>query len=899
LTGDLGRKSANGYIEHLGRKDTQVKIRGYRVECYEIELALLQNPGVAQAFVTHLEDARSETYLVAYVVPHKGVKLTVTEIRAGLSAHVPEYMVPQAFVFLDTLPLTPTGKIDRRALPEPVAARPPLDVAYATPKGPVEESVARVCSQILGITVIGVHDNLFDAGGDSLSAMQIVASVMKTFRVNVPLKRFYDSPTIAGLSAIIATSRGSTEPCEDTLSWQDLQEGHLPLSYFQERLWFMEQWEPGKPTYNICQAYRLEGPLNVQALEASLNVVVNRHETLRTSFGADEGQPSQIIAPALRLPLPIADLRTAPEAGKNTTSLDLAQEEARRPFDLTQSPLLRALLVQLADEEHLLILTIHQMVCDGWSMRILMSEFSASYEAICRGGSSSFQTLFAQYSDFAIWQRQLLNQEWLQSQIGFWQEMLKGSLPVLALPTDYPRPPVESFRGSRVLFALPESLTRSLNELARQEGVTPFMTLMAAFKTLLYRYSGQEDSIVGFPVSNRHWGEATSLIGFFVNTLVARTFISGELTFRDFLYRVRDMCHAAYANQDLPFEKLVEVLRPSRDLGRNAIVQAMFTFQNMPLTYTAPPLLRSTPISIDNGTSKVDLTLSLAERDSQLAGFFEYNTDLFDRDRIERMAGHFQTLLNGIVADPDQRISHLPILDDAERHRLLIEWNNTEADYPRDNCVHELIEGQAKRTPDAIAITFHRQQLTYRELNARANQLAHYLQELGVGPEKLVGICAERSLDMVIGLLGILKAGGAYLPLDPSYPKERLAFMLEDAQVSVVLTQESLIEDGGWKMEDGHPRSSVLGPQWVCLDRDWEKIAQQSEENPEQGATSQNLAYVIYTSGSTGRPKGIQISHRSVVNCLHAMAQRLGFTNRDVLLAVTTISFDISGLELY
>jgi amino acid adenylation domain-containing protein len=916
-TGDLGRKSANGCIEHLGRKDTQVKIRGYRVECYEIELALLQNPGVAQAFVTHREDARSETYLVAYVVPDRGVKLKVTEMRAGLSAHVPEYMVPKAFVFLDTLPLTPTGKIDRRALPEPVVARPPLDVPYAAPRGPVEESVAQLCSQILGITVIGIHDNLFDLGGDSLAAMQIMARVMKTFRVDVPLKRFYESPTIAGLSDIIATSNGSTEASGDTASWLDLDLGHPPLSYSQERLWFMEQLEPATLAYNLCQAYRLEGPLNVKALEESLNVVVNRHEILRTSFDADEGQPCQIISPALHLALPIADLRTAPEAERNSTSLRLAHEEAQRPFDLTQSPLLRSLLVKLADEEHLLTLTIHQMVCDGWSTRILMSEFWTSYEALCRAESPSLPTLFAQYSDFTIWQRQLLNQEWLQPQIAFWQETLKGSLPVLALPTDYPRPAVESFRGSRVLFVLPESLTKSLNELARQEGVTLFMTLLAAFKTLLYRYSGQEDSIVGFPVANRHWGEAAGLIGFFVNTLVARTFISGQLTFRECLFRVRDMCHAAYANQDLPFEKLVEVLRPSRDLSRNPIVQAMFTFQNMPLTYSVPPLLSSTPISIDNGTSKVDLTLSLTERDSQLAGFFEYSTDLFNHDRIERMAGHFQTLLNGIVADPDQRISHLPILNDAERDQLLSEWNNTETYYPREKCLHELIEDQAERIPDAIAITFVRQQLTYRELNARANQLARYLQELGVGPEKLVGICAERSLDMVIGLLGILKAGGAYVPLDPSYPRERLGFMLRDAQVSVLITQAMLVEDRGWRpvlspstklridsaegMEDSEPQSSVFGPPMkiVCLDKDWEKIAQQSEGNLEKGATSQNLAYVFYTSGSTGNPKGVEVSHRSVVNCLHSMAQRLEFTDQDVLLAVTTISFDIAALELF
>jgi amino acid adenylation domain-containing protein len=891
-TGDLGRKSADGCLEYLGRKDARVKIRGYRVECYEIELALLQIPAVDQAFVTHRQDTGDETHLIAYVVCAKGTTLTVRELRADLVTRLPEYMVPTAFVFIDTLPLTATGKLDRRVLPEPSTVRPPLDVPFVTPRDSIEQSVAELCSQILRVSSIGVHDNLFDLGGNSLMAMQIIARVMKTFRVNVPLKHFYESPTIAALSGMIVTSRGSAGTSENTEISADPREGHLPLSYFQERLWFMEQWEPGKPTYNISQAYHLAGPVNVLAMEESLNTVVDRHDILRTSFGPVEDQPSQIIASVLRLPLPIIDLRTVPEAAKNTTSLHLAQDEVRRPFDLAQSPLLRALLVQLADEEFLLLLTVHQMVCDGWSIRILLSEFWTSYEAICRDKSPSLPTLFAQYSDFAIWQRQLLNDEWFQPQIAFWQETLKGGLPVLALSTDYPRPAVESFRGSRSLFALPESLTKSLKELARQEEVTLFMTLMAAFKTLLYRYTGQQDSIVGFPIANRHWGEAAGLIGFFVNTLVARTFISGELTFKEFLYSVRDVCHAAYAHQDLPFEKLVEVLQPLRDLSRNPIYQAMFTFQNMPLINSVPPELRSSPISIDNGTSKVDLTLSLAERDSRLTGFFEYSTDLFNRARIERMAGHFQTLLETIVANPDQPVGTLPILTDAERRQILVEWNDTGADYPKDKCIQQLFEEQVKRTPDAIALEFEDKQITYRELNHRTNQLAHYLISLGIGREKLVGICVERSMEMVIGLLAILKAAGAYVPLDPAYPRERLRFMLEDANISVLVTQENLLE----RIQHAGLSTQHLD---VCFDRDAPNIEKQSRENPSTKIRSHNLAYIIYTSGSTGNPKGVQIEHRSVVNCLTSIAEQIELKPQDAWLAVTTISFDIATLELF
>jgi hypothetical protein len=424
----------------------------------------------------------------------------------------------------------------------------------------------------------------------------------------------------------------------------------------------MEQLEPVKPTYNLCQAHRIEGPLNVCALEESVNLVVARHEILRTSFDAVNGQPFQIVTPALRVPLPIVDLSATPVDERNLASLELAREEAQRAFDLSHTPLVRTLLVKMADEEHLLVLTMHQMICDGWSARILLSEFWILYEAFQRSVSPSLPTLLAQYSDFAIWQRRLLDEQWLQPQVKFWKETLKGSLPILSLPTDYPRPAVESFRGSKVSFSLSDSITKSLKELARQQGATLFMTLTASFKTLLYRYSGQEDSVVGFPVADRHWGEAIGLIGLFVNTLIARTFISGEFTFTELLYRVRDVCEAAYAHQDLPFEKLVEVLRPTRDLSRSPIAQAMFTFQNMPSGHWVPPELRSTLISIDNGTSKVDLTLSLAEGENRLIGYFEYSTDLFNRDTIERMVGHFNTLLEAVVADPEQPISTLPIL---------------------------------------------------------------------------------------------------------------------------------------------------------------------------------------------------------------------------------------------
>ena len=901
LTGDLGQKSADNCLQHLGRKDAQVKIRGFRVECSEIELLLLQKPGVDQVCVTHLEDTRGETYLVAYIVPNKGTTLTVSEMKADLSARLPEYMVPRAFMFLDTLPLTPTGKINHRALPAPPTTRPSLDVPFVAPRGPVEESVAKLWSELLGIGAIGAHDSLFDLGGNSLSAMQIMAQVMKTFRVNVPLNRFYEAPTIAGLSAIMTTIHGATEIAQDSRSLRDLVNHRLPLSYFQERLWFMEQWEPGKATYNLSLAYGLKGGVNVGAIEESINAVIERHEILRTSFVAENDQLCQFVAPILRLSLATIDLRTTPEVERNEASLHLAQEDARRPFDLAHGPLLRALLIQLDNEECLLVFTVHQIVCDGWSMRILLSEFWQCYEAISQNRSPSLPNVSVQYADFAFWQRQLLSEEWIESQLSYWKERLCGTLPLLSLPLDSPRPALQSYRGSRIPIELSESLTAALNELSRQEGVTLFVTLMAAINTLLYRYTGQEDIIVGFPIADRNWGAASGSIGFFVNTLVARTDLLGEPTFRELLLRVRDVCVGAYAHQDLPFEKLVQELRLNRDLSRNPLFQVMFTFQNMPLAYPVVPELCSTPISIDNGTSKLDLTLSLAERERQLIGFFEYCTDLFDHTTIERMADHFRTLLECITANRNHSIAKLAFLTEIERHQLLVEWNDTKSDYSNGSCIHELFESQVEKTPDAIAVEYDEDKLTYREINGRANQLAHYLRRLGVGRESLVGICLERSVEMIIGVLGILKAGGAYLPLDPAYPTERLRFMLGDAGVSVLLTVEEL-ESRGWMpvlrkaegAENGDPQMKV-----VCLDRDGRTIRGESKDNPSLETSADGIAYVIYTSGSTGTPKGVLGLHRGAVNRFAWMWRTYPFGPNEKCCAKTSLSFVDSVWEIF
>jgi amino acid adenylation domain-containing protein len=682
------------------------------------------------------------------------------------------------------------------------------------------------------------------------------------------------------------------------------------LSFAQERFWFLEQFQPNHSVYNSCKAERLVGRLNLTALEESLSAIVCRHEVLRTLLAAIDGRPIPQIVPNLTLALPLLDLRGMPEAEREAEALRIVTEESKIPFDLSRDPVIRAKVLRLKEEEHVLLLVLHQIVFDSWSVGIFFSELWTFYIAYVAGKQPTLKELPIQYPDFAAWQRQLLQGEVLASHLSYWKEQLGNTLPVLDLPADRRRPPLQTHHGARRYIVLPKFLTEALKALSRWEGATLFMTLLAAFMTLLYRYTDQKKIVVGCPISNRNLPEIENLIGSFVNTLVLCTDLSGNPTFREVLSRVRDVCLSAYAHQDLPFEKLVEELQPRRDLGRSPLFQTMFAFQNAPSPRLSLSDLKSESLEVDAGISKFDLTLSLVDREQQLIGYVEYSTDLFNHSTIERLMGHFETLLEGIIANPDQPISSLPLLTEAERDQLLVGWNNTGSDYPNDSCIHGLFEAQVERTPDTVAVQFKGKQLTFRELNNRANQLAHYLQRLGIGPENLVGICVEPSLEMVVGLLGILKAGGAYMPLDPLYPRERLTFMLEDAQVSVLLTQGSLIEDGRLKpvlseaegIEDSEvPPFSILDPQikMICLDRDREKIAQQSERNPDKGPTPQNLVYVIYTSGSTGQPKGVQISHRSVINCLHSIRAQIGLTEKDVLLAVTTISFDIAALENY
>lgn len=661
----------------------------------------------------------------------------------------------------------------------------------------------------------------------------------------------------------------------------------LPLSFAQQRLWFLAQLGANS-VYNEPLAFSLTGSLNVVALEQSLNEIVRRHEVLRTSFKVSEGQPIQVINPAQPFKLPTVDLHELPKTKCETEVLRLAAQEAGLLFDLTKDRLLRVKLLKLGEAKHVVFLTTHHIVHDLWSRGILFRELVILYKSFSRENLSPLPELPLQYADFAVWQRQWLQGEVLEAQLAYWKQQLKGAPALLELPTDRPRPAVQTNQGASQVLVLSESLTEALKALSRQENATLFMLLLAAFKTLLYRYTGQDDIVVGTTISGRNRAEIEELVGFFVNTLVMRTDISGNPSFREILGKVREVALGAYANQDLPFEQLVEKLQPERNLSHTPLFQVMFQLQNTPTPTLELPELTFNILKFNGETTKFDLALAMIESEEGLRANLTYNVDLFDGPTIARMLRHFQTLLEGIVVDPNQHLSNLPLLTEAEKHQLLVGWNATQTDYPKKHCIHELFEAQVERSPNAIAVVFEEQQLSYQELNVRANQLAHYLQRLGVGPEKLVGVCLERSLEMVISLLAILKAGGAYVPIDPTYPQERIALIMQDAQLKVLLTQQYLIE---------HLPKQV--PTAISLDTNWETIAQESSRNPVSNCKVNNLAYIIYTSGSTGQPKGVLVEHANVVRLLAATQSWYNFSQQDVWTLFHSIAFDFSVWEIW
>jgi amino acid adenylation domain-containing protein len=1233
-SGDMARRLSNGDIEYLGRLDQQVKIRGFRIELGEIEAMLAQYPAIHDLAVVAREDLQGNKSLIAYLVINPQASApSVDALRSFLSEKLPEYMIPASFVTLDRLPLTAHGKLDVKALPNAGQIRPDLDRNYIAPRDGMESHLARMWQEILGIDTIGINDDFFSLGGDSIKGAVFINKLQETLKEIIHVVIIFQAPTIAQLaiylnqnypeavekiwgveptseatdstpseridaakvelirqiirplpprrltspqnrtrnpSAVFILSpprSGSTlfrvmlaghpqlfaPPELELLSFNTLQERKvafsgpnsfwlegtlralmeikncdaiqarslmeafeerllstqefyrqvqewlgerrlvdktpsyaldqsilrkaetefedafyihllrhplgmirsfeeakldqiffryehpfsrrelaeliwlvsqqnilgflsdvpgerqhrvkfedlvskprevleevcgflrldfhpdmlqpyqekqkrmtdglhsesrmlgdvkfhehsgieaeaaarwkeyysedflgeitwelaqaldysrepverkrrdsglhhlkgikhfqdtkraLPLSFAQQRLWFLDQLDPGSSAYNLPAAVRLRGGLDAEALRASFNEVLKRHEVLRTNFQMIGGRVVQVLSPYKPLSLQVTDLSGLFEPAREEEARRLATLEAQRPFNLSNGPMLRVSLLRLSQSEHVLLLTMHHIAADGWSMGILISEVASLYEAFTHGQPLPLKELPVQYSDYALWQCEWLQGEILDQQIAYWKEQLAGAPAVLDLPSDHPRPPVQTFSGAHQVFELPAALRDHLKELSRREGVTLFMTLLASFQALLYRYTAQDDICVGTPVAGRNRPEIEKLIGFFINTLVLRGDLSGNPRFNELLNRIQKICLGAFAHQDLPFEKLVEELRPERAVSHTPLFQVMFALQSAGLSEIKLGNLALSTVEFEQGTAKFDLTLSVEETEQGLKAVFEYNTDLFEAMTITRMVGHWHTMLEGIAAHPERRLSELPLLTEVEKRQVLFEWNDTEAAYPADVCFHHLFETQAQRNPDAVALTFEDEQLSYGELNRWANQVGHYLRSSGIGPETLVGLCLEPSFEMIASLLGVLKVGAAFLPLNPNYPPERLAFMLEDAQVSVILTQERLLK-----------LLTPLRVRAICVDNEREIFESACGDDLPGDAMADNLAYVIYTSGSTGRPKGTLLAHRGLCN-LATQADVFKISAGSRLLQFASLSFDASVCEI-
>lgn len=887
-TGDLVRYLPGGIIEYLGRNDAQIKIRGFRIELGEIETVLDRHPGVRECAVLAREDVPGNKRLVAYVVVEQEWLVSSEDLQHFVKETLPDYMVPAAFVFLEALPLSPNGKLDHRALPAPDAGRPLQEVPFVAPRDLIEEMLTDIWSDVLGVERVGIHDDFFVLGGHSLLATQVISRIRTTFEVALPLRTLFEVPTVADLVRHIKATQQGTQALSMPPLLPASRAEYLPLSFTQQRLWFFDQLEPSNPVYNISGAVRLQGVLQIKAVEQSIHEVVRRHEILRTTFVTVDGRPLQVIAPALTVPLPIVDLQALSGEEQDAEVLRLITEEMQRPFDLSRGPLLRVNLLKLAEEEYILMLSVHHIVSDGWSTSVFVRELTALYAACVNGISSPLPELPVQYADYALWQRDWLQGEVLETQLAYWKQQLED-LPALQLPTDYPRPVVQTFHGANQQIVLPRSLTAALRALSRREGVTLFMTLLATYQTLLFRYTDQTTFAVGIPIAGRTESKLEGLIGCFINTLALRSDLSGNPTFRELLGRVREVALGAYAHQDLPFEKLVEDLQSDRDLSRSPLFQVMFALQNVPRGQVDLPDLTLTHLRVDSEPALFDLDMTLWESEDEIVGVLNYNTDLFHEDTIKRMRDHFQRLLEDVVEDADQHLLDLPLLTEPEREHILVEWNTTQTAYSQESCFHRLFEAQVERTPEAVAVAWKTEQLTYQQLNRRANQVAHHLQDAGVGPESLVAVLAERGIPLLTSLVAIFKAGGAYLPLDPQHPASRLRYVLHHSGCRLVLTTSAFASLLSKVLEEMSPETR---PQVLYI----EDLLQQfhTQENLSVGTRARQLSYVIYTSGSTGKSKGVMVEQQGMLNHLYAKIEALQLSEHDRVAQTASQCFDIS-----
>ncbi len=882
-TGDLARRRADGELEFLGRADQQVKIRGFRIELGEVEAVLSEHPAVGQATVILFAPAQNPeaARLAAYVELREGVEAPgVDELRAFMKERLPDYMVPAHYMVLAALPLTANGKVDRRALPEPEGGA--SDGENGAVENPLVEVVQGIFAQLLGVERVGAQANFFELGGHSLLATQVISRVRDYFKVELPLRKIFEASTATALAAEIATAlQGGVEiaPLVPVS-----REGELPLSFSQQRLWFLDQLAPDNPAYNSPTVVRLRGQLDRAALEGTLRQIVQRHEALRTTFPEFKGAPRQVIAAEAVFELPLRDLSELPAERREAEAERVIHEEAVRPFSLAAGPLVRGLLVRLAVDDHVLILNMHHIISDGWSVGVLVDEWQKLYTAAVRGTTANLPALPIQYADFAAWQRAWLQGEVLEAQLGYWKEKLAGAPAVLDLPLDYPRPPKLTWRGATERFVLPAELRDGLQALSRREGATLFMTLLAAFNVLLGRYARQSDVVVGSPIAGRNRSEIERLIGFFVNTLALRTDLSGNPSFATLLARVRETTLGAYMHQELPFERLVDELHLERKLSHSPLFQVMFVLQNTPDALLELPELTLESFPLERGTTLFDLTLIMGETEDGLGGVLEYNADLFKAGTIQRMAGHLVQLLEQVVKRPQMPIEALELLTPIELTQFE-QWNATAMDFGPMLILQE-VEAQAAAHPESPAVVDGARVLSYGELNGRADRLATYLRQQGVGPEVVTALYLERSAELAIGALAILKAGGAYLPIDPAYPAARAAMMVEETQSPVVLTISRL---------RGQLPATARG---FCMDSEWESLPT-AEMRVSPVPFPEQAAYVIYTSGSTGKPKGVVVPHRGLANIIHWFTREFEITAADRASHLAGVGFDAAVMEIW
>ncbi|MGY2990309.1 amino acid adenylation domain-containing protein [Bradyrhizobium sp. USDA 4508] len=883
-TSDFARLEDGQFVLH-GHMDDVLLTGNSKISFVEIEAALCDHPAVeAAAVAARTRQGLHDRGLVAFLKLSRDIP--VPELQSFLAARIPARLVPSTFELKRKIPHNGKGGIDRRALAE-IVARLDAPISgveeYLAPRDNLEIHLTQIWMDVLHTDVVGVRDNFFRLGGHSLIATQIIARISDTLQIEVPLQRLFEAPTIEQLAATIKPLVGSDpQPQVPTIA-RVARDRPIPLSFAQQRLWFLDQFDPGSAVYNIAMPVRFAA-LDAAVLEGALNDLIVRHETLRTTFDTVADEPVQVIAPSLQIKMPVHDLRNMPEEARKLESQRLIAQQMRMPFNLKHGPILRAELIRLHNNDNRFLLTIHHIAADGWSMDIISRELVAFYEARLSRRSPSLPDLPIQYADFACWQRRYLSGPVLQRDVNYWKNKLEGVPPLLDLPADRPRPAMQSFTGGLYPFTIPPSLLKSVKNFSEREQVTLFSTLLSAFYVLLYRYTGREDLVVGSPIANRVRPELEGLIGFMANTLVLRTQFSANSTFRTLVSEVRDVTMEAFAHQGIPFEKLVEEIQPERNLSYNPLFQVMIALQNTGRPIETGGVLDEATSTLSAGVAKFDLTMFLSETASDLCAGIEYNSDLFDLSSVVRLAGHYGTLLAAAMDEPDRPIWSLPMLLPSET-TALADWNDTEDPIQPEMC-HVLFERQAELLPDTVALLAGEEKTTYKELNCRANALAHRLIGLGVGPGSRVAICVDRGVDMIVALIATLKAGAAYVPIDPSYPKERIAFMAADARVALVLTQSAR-------------RSELSGATGALLAIDDPEPAMLPHDNPAVPVSTGSLAYVIYTSGSTGKPKGVAMPYGPLASLIRWQIARSALPTAAPTLQFASLSFDVSFQEIF